>query len=276
MYAKNRYTRLFHDILEMDIVYAPISSGNAEDSRISPDNFNMALRGMNCIGGAISRDIKQTIIPYLDHVDASAAAIGSVNTVIVLRNTADQRAGKGGCHLVGYNTDASGFEEAIKKGIQSASKPVRKAVIYGYGGVSATVVHVLSSLGLEVFVTGRRPDEAVRRAAILGCKVWTEADQIPIDLFVNATPVTDKPLDQASGFLKCLNTCHLAFDHELKGAYLKQYCDENNITHISGMAMYYPQMEAQWKLFLGPLGIAADMVPVLLKEAEKAKEKPSL
>ena len=69
----------------------------------------MALRGMRCLGGAISKDIKGSIMPLLDEVDELARAVGAVNTVIVR---------DGGARLVGYNTDAAGFEAAIVAGLK--------------------------------------------------------------------------------------------------------------------------------------------------------------
>lgn len=238
----NRYNKLLQNILKKDIAYIPISSGDSNDNRILPENFDMTLRGMNCIGGAISRDIKQTIIPFLDRLDETASSIGSVNTVIVERNSEENKNGRGGCHLIGYNTDLIGFRESIILAINNSLKPVKKALIYGYGGVSATVVYVLKRLGIDVYITGRRKEEALKRSIVLGCKSWNDDN---IDLFINATPATDSPLDQAEGFVNCLKTCHLVFDHQLKGIYLKNYCEENNIAHVSGTNMYYPQVHAK-------------------------------
>jgi shikimate dehydrogenase len=246
--SMNRYNKLLQNILKKDLAYIPISSSNLNDNRILPENFDMTLRGMNCIGGAISRDIKQAIIPFLDRLDETASSIGSVNTIIVERNSEENKKGHGGCHLVGYNTDLIGFRESIILSINNSMKPVKTALIYGYGGVSATVVYVLTKLGIDVFITGRRKEEALKRSIILGCKLWNVDDNI--DLFINATPVTDSPLDQADGFLICLKTCHLVFDHELKGSYLKKYCDDNNIKHISGMTMYYPQVKLIYIIYL--------------------------
>ena len=93
----------------------------------------------------------------------------SVNTVI-------SEMGEGGVPLlVGYNTDAMGFEAAISGAIKNAGgRPVASAVCYGYGGVTSVVVAVLRQLGISnIYLTGRRPEEAARRAAELGVRAFS-------------------------------------------------------------------------------------------------------
>jgi shikimate 5-dehydrogenase len=158
-----RYTVLLQEILGLDYAYIPIN--NQENGPIDPAAFAATLKGMNCVGGAISRDIKHTIIPHLDVVDDFAAQIGSVNTVIVKR-TEDRRS-----QLYGYNTDAVGFRVAIDNALRSSGVQVTKAICYGYGGVTSVVVQVLKSLGITTYITGRRLDEAERRAGELGAEV---------------------------------------------------------------------------------------------------------
>jgi Zn-dependent alcohol dehydrogenase len=117
----------------------------------------------------------------------------------------------------------------------------KRAVVYGYGGVTNVVVHVLKKLGYTVALTGRRLDEAERRAKELGATVFRRGDKSTFQLLVNAAPVTDRPLDQAVGLLDALAMVSnagdgCAFDHEMPGAYLKAYCEENNIHHVSTQA----------------------------------------
>ena len=215
--------------------------------------------GMPCLGGAISKDIKHTIIPYLDYVHPDAATVQSVNTVIVK----DMK-------LYGYNTDMVGFSEAIKAKIAKENLTITSAVCYGYGGVVSVVIAVLKSLGInKIYITGRNLVEAKKRAETFGVLAWNEDVTESIDLFVNAAPVTDKPLHEAKNFLESLKTCKVVFDHEMPGKYLKQYCEDNNIVHIPGTDMYYPQMMGQWKLFLESYGIEDDKLIALLKEADE-------
>jgi len=93
-------------------------------------------------------------------------------------------------------------------------------------------------------------------------------DGLSFDLLVNAAPVTDNELSQASGLLETLAMgVKVCFDHEMPGAKLKQYCTKNSIHHISGYDMYYPQMYKQWAYFLEGL-VEEEKIPELIKSAE--------
>ena len=128
-----RYRNLLQKICKLDIAYLPIHDG--KDGPIDPKKYANILRSLPCIGGAISKDIKQTIIPYLDELDESAKLVNSVNTVIVIRN------GDGGENLKGYNTDSLGFEAAIVQGTQKSTNViVKRAVCYGYGGINHLII----------------------------------------------------------------------------------------------------------------------------------------
>lgn len=83
---------------------------------------------------------KETVIPYLDEVDAHAQKIGAVNTVV-------NRNGK----LKGYNTDFYGFRYMLQNnGIDVAGK---KALVLGKGGASKAVIAVLEELGASEILT---------------------------------------------------------------------------------------------------------------------------
>ena len=236
--SSERYRKLLQDLLRVDVAYVPINSGDHANTAIDPQRFAWALKGMPCIGGAISRDIKHSVLPFLDELDESAVAVQSVNTVIV------EEKGR----LKGYNTDVLGFRLAIQEGIKASGFDVQKAVCYGYGGVASVVVSVLTEMGIEVYFAGRNMKAAAERAADLKVKVWNP--DIICGLFVNATPASESALYLAPNFLTSIHGCKIAFDHEMPGKYLKKYCAEHKVYHIDGTKMYYPQMEAQWRLFL--------------------------
>ena len=210
---------------------------STEAGKIDPQEFAWALRGMPCIGGAISRDIKQAIIPFLDELDPIAQEINSVNTVL-----------RKGHILKGYNTDASGFLGALQTGLGSDIDKINKVVCYGYGGVTNVAVSVLKKLGKTVYITGRRDEMVRKKAEELSISVWSA--EVQVDMFVNAAPVSDSPLEDTSGFLDALKGCKYVFDHEMPGAYLEEYCTRNNVVLIKGIKMYVPQMQSQWSLFL--------------------------
>lgn len=244
-----RYERLLQDILGLNIAYLPISAKD-EDLKIQPEDFAHAIKGLGAIGGAISKDIKGKIIHHLDEMDELASRVQSVNTVI---RKSDR--------LIGYNTDAYGFEQAIKAGIEGLN--IETALVYGYGGVFNVVYHVLKSLGLKVYVTGRRSEAVTQVNEQYGLKPH---DGSPKQLFINASPVTDKPLEEAPGFLEAVEGSQVAFDHEMPGKYLMDFCQAKGIKHIPGTDMYYPQMYRQWALFLEGI-VKPEDIPALIKQA---------
>jgi shikimate dehydrogenase len=250
-----RYTRLLQEMLKLDIVYLPMNSGDKSAPKIDPQRFVWAVRGMPCLGAAISRDIKHSVIPYLDELDELARDVQSVNTIVV-------RNGR----LKGYNTDALGFKLAIDGGLAASRIEVQSAVVYGYGGVSSVVISVLKSFGFKVYVTGRNKVQAAVICQEFDALLWEGQH---VELFVNATPVTHQPLELADGFIQAISICKIAFDHEMPGIFMKEYCTSNGIFHISGDTMYYPQMTAQWSLFLEGLCDISN-ISHMLEDASKA------
>lgn len=53
----------------------------------------------------------------------------------------------------------------------------------------------------------------------------------------------------------------------MPGRHLRTYCADNNIAYIDGYSMYYPQMYAQWKLFLRDY-VDDELIPGFIKQAE--------
>jgi len=234
---------------------------------IDPEEFARAIRNETCpcIGAAISKDIKNKIIPFVDELHESAAAVNSVNTI-----TNHDRG-----TLVGYNTDYIGFRLAIADAVEL--KQCKRAVVYGYGGVSYVVCKCLESLGIakeDIFLSGRNLVKAGVRAEELGVSTW--APNTEVDIFVNSAPVTDLPLEQADNLLTALRPesgpPSVIFDHEMPGKCLRDWVssqnrddDNKSITYISGYGMYYPQMKAQWKIFLRKQGPSEEEVDAALE-----------
>jgi len=122
------------------------------------------MRAMGMKGMAVTIPHKQAVMPLLDKIEKSAKAIGAVNTVV------DEDG-----ELVGYNTDAAGFGEAIRKFVGLDDFKGLKAAVLGAGGASKAVVHALKKLHAKVTVFHRRPLTA------------------GFDVIVNATPVDPIP-----------------------------------------------------------------------------------
>jgi shikimate dehydrogenase len=92
---------------------------------------------------------KQAVMPLLDRIDAQAATIGAVNTVV--------RSPDG--LLEGFNTDASGFLEPLRSELEKPDL-FRMARILGTGGAARAIVVALAGQGFTIVLAGRDPDKA--------------------------------------------------------------------------------------------------------------------
>lgn len=86
---------------------------------------------------------KRAVIPYLDRLDETAAAVGAVNCVVV---------GLDGS-LVGYNTDVVGFRSSLVEMLSGDFSG--SGAVLGSGGASRAVVYVLEQLGISSTVVSR-------------------------------------------------------------------------------------------------------------------------
>lgn len=222
-------------LLGANIVYFTFSR------EITPQAYAGLLRSPIVRGGAVTgQGLKTGIMPFLDKIDKLAKNIGAVNTVI-------NNNGK----LYGYNTDAFGFKKALHKHLNISKIMIKKAIIYGNGGVAGVAAHVLKNMGIKVTMTGRNQKRVKKKMRQLRLANFNG----PYYLVVNATPISSAPLKKAIRLLDILRGCKMVFDHnmpekEVKKNYLKDYCEKNKIYFAPGNDMYVPQMIKQWKLFL--------------------------
>ena len=113
---------------------------------------------------------KQDVIPFLKEVEATAAAIGAVNTVV-------NRDGQ----LYGYNTDFGGMADLIRRtGIDLQGK---KVLILGTGGTSKTAMAVANSMGAACVYK-------VSRSQKPGVLTYDEvrASHLDAQVLINTTP----------------------------------------------------------------------------------------
>ena len=90
-----------------------------------------SLRKPQNLGANVTVPYKETVLPLLDEVDGLASSIGAVNTIV----KRDDR-------LLGFNTDAYGFIEALHK--EGHFEPDgKRVVILGAGGVARAVSFAL-------------------------------------------------------------------------------------------------------------------------------------
>lgn len=138
-----------------------------------------------CAGFNVTMPHKETILPLLDEVDATAASCGAVNTVCIREGRA-----------IGHNTDGAGFLDSLAgQGFYPQGQTV---LLLGAGGAAKAVGHALAAAGVgRVIVCARRLERAAALAAQLpscgeGIVLAQDAIQqaaAACDLLVNATPL---------------------------------------------------------------------------------------
>jgi shikimate dehydrogenase len=143
-------------------------------------------RRLGFAGFNVTHPFKQQVVPLLDSLGGDAAAIRSVNTVVLRPDGA-----------TGYNTDCWGFVESFRHTMADA--PLGRVVLTGAGGAGMAVAHALAQLGADhiaiVDVATPRAEavaESVNRAT--GKKLAMAAENLAeaaakADGLVNATPV---------------------------------------------------------------------------------------
>ncbi|HXX59167.1 MAG TPA: shikimate dehydrogenase [Dehalococcoidales bacterium] len=176
-------------VLGLDYVYVTfrVKQGDVEKAVAG-------IRAMNMRGLNVTMPHKVTVMPLLDNIDPMAEKIGAVNTIV-------NNDGK----LTGYNTDATGFLQALaEKSVEPAGQ---KVVLLGAGGVARAIGFALAEEGAHLVILNRKEevgwakDLATRIGQSYGVPVaFGEMDRDTVgdalenaDIVVNATSVGMSP-----------------------------------------------------------------------------------
>jgi shikimate dehydrogenase len=134
------------------------------------------VRALGIRGCAISMPFKEAVIPLLDHIEGSAAAIDSVNTIV-----------NDDGWLTGYNTDYSAVLDLLDDAEIAPSTPF---LLAGSGGMAKAVMAALRNRGHRSGVIIARNAAAGQMLADLYGFDWTAtAEGLTAPLIINATPV---------------------------------------------------------------------------------------
>ena len=124
--------------LGLDYLYVPF--------RVSAEELASAIEGrraLNIRGLNVTIPHKVSVIPLLDKLDPLAEKIGAVNTIANYDGM-----------LTGYNTDATGFLQALlEHGIEPDGK---NTVILGAGGASRAISFTLAERGAHLIILNRK------------------------------------------------------------------------------------------------------------------------
>jgi shikimate dehydrogenase len=228
--------------LGLDFVYVPF--------RATPDTIRSAVRAMRTLGIVgfnITVPYKQDVLRLVDRLTPGANAIGAVNTIW-----------RDGEEIVGENTDAPGFVEALRKhGVKTRGARV---LVIGAGGSARAVLHALREGGAaNVVLANRTKTKAAKlarefAAEAAGLNALEHADLLSTrTLVVNCTPVGLKGGDflgyAAKATPKSCAHFDLAYGRDLT-PFLKLAARAGRPT-IDGRHMLVHQGAAAFRLFTG-------------------------
>ncbi|UOQ87819.1 shikimate 5-dehydrogenase [Agromyces endophyticus] len=165
-----RFHNFLYDELGLNFMYKAFTT----------DDIEGAVRGIRALGfrgASISMPFKEAVIPLIDVVEPSAAAIESVNTIV-----------NDGGVLTGSNTD---FEAIAQLIADNALDPSSRVLVRGSGGMAKAVVAAFRDAGFaHLTVLARNPELGPALAAQYGYE-WVADDPAPgsADIIVNVTPL---------------------------------------------------------------------------------------
>ncbi|MCW1250111.1 shikimate 5-dehydrogenase [Acaricomes phytoseiuli] len=169
-----RFHNYLYQELDLNFVYKAFAPTDLADAI-------RGVRGLPIRGAAVSMPYKEAVIPMVDHLDESAAAIDSVNTVV-----------NDGGLLTAYNTDYL----AVARILGEHALPEASAVLLrGSGGMAKAVVAAFRDAGFAQLTVVSRNEETGRALAGRYGFEWVPEQRLvdgeapPADVLVNVTPL---------------------------------------------------------------------------------------
>jgi len=197
---------------------------------------------------------KEKIIKYLDDIDNSGKIVGAVNTVIIDENK----------KLYGYNTDVSGFVQAIPNEWQEKIKS-KKAAVLGSGGSARAILAGLIELKIqEISIFARNQEKSLELKEIfsnikINCLPLTEnLDLSEFSIVINTTPLGMQGINEGISplSLKSIETLPkdaLVYDIVYKPLKTKllEYAEKRNLKTLNGIEMLLLQGAKGFELWTG-------------------------
>ncbi|SDR95990.1 shikimate dehydrogenase [Gramella sp. MAR_2010_147] len=198
-------------------------------------NFPEISQNNIASGFNVTIPYKETIIPYLDHLDAHAEKIKAVNTIKFEKDGS----------LCGYNTDYWGFMQSIKPHLGAHHK---NALILGTGGASKAIAYALDLLDIQTEFVSRDPENNQFSYSALTTNVLNSHT-----LIINCTPLGTSPnIEKYPNIpFEFLSEKHLVFDliYNPSQTKLMQLAAEKGAKTINGLAMLEQQAEKSWQIW---------------------------
>jgi len=240
--------------------------------RVKKEELGKAIEGMRALnikGLNVTIPHKVAILQFLDKLDSLAEQIGAVNTIVNDDGV-----------LTGYNTDATGFLQALlERGIEPEGKNV---VIIGAGGASRAISFILADRGAHLVILNRllELDWAKELAGRISQAFSKEVEALELnrenltgalgkaDILVNATSVGMSPnIDQTPVDADLLRPELVVFDivyNPIKTRLLRE-AEAAGAETISGLDMLIWQGALAFEIWTG------QKAPVKLMREEALK-----
>ncbi len=197
------------------------------------EGISNILKEENVAGLNVTIPYKESIIPYLGALSATASEIGAVNTISF-------HAGK----TVGHNTDYIGFRDSLAPILAPLH---RNALILGTGGASKAVAYALKEMGIMYSFASSSDKSAIRYEDL------TETKCAEFQIIINATPLGTSPNTNVCPPLPyhAFTPNHIAYDliyNPSETLFLKNAAAQG-ATVKNGHEMLVLQAEAAWKIW---------------------------
>ncbi|NTU98699.1 hypothetical protein HGA64_01685 [Candidatus Falkowbacteria bacterium] len=123
------------------------------------------------IGGGLGVGLKDDMLPFLDHLDQSAASVNASNIVIKQQD--------GG--LKGYNTDGMGFVAGLNRHYAERSESLlgKNVLLLGSGGTANAIAFKLAGAGVKLVIANRTLSKAENLAASIN-ELYGASEREPV------------------------------------------------------------------------------------------------
>jgi shikimate dehydrogenase len=158
----------------LDCVYVAFTTARGRADRALEAMATLGLMGLS-----VTMPHKEQVAQSLERLSPAARRLGAVNCVAW-----------DGDHLMGHNTDATGFVAALAHAGHTLDGAT--VAVFGAGGAGrAVVAGCLDAGASRVHIINRSPDRGADAVALDPdrCVVGTTADVTTSDVVVNATPI---------------------------------------------------------------------------------------
>ncbi len=186
---------------------------------------------------------KNSVIKYLDSLDALAKQTMAVNTILPKYDNNGKL-----LSLRGYNTDVFGFHQMLKPFLKSHHE---RALILGTGGASSSVSHVMKEYNIDVNFISRFPD-----ANNNNIFSWNDLNEYMVEhhlLIINTTPIGMYPNSNEIINIPyhAIGKSHLIIDliYNPKETHFLKNSKKNNAQTLNGHSMLINQALKAWNIW---------------------------